>query len=206
MIFSTLSPMTAAAVVPLDPAGFQQWTSSLARLLETARKQLGKDRSAAEAVIVTASALLRVEVERQSGASDASTPGLAGWQLQRVRTYIEENLDRTIHVKTLSEIARRSPAHFSRAFKRSFGEPPHAYIVRCRLERATHLMLATDDSLSEIAVICGFTDQAHLSNLFRQRVGVSPAGWRRTRREPRCGSVSSGSRVAGRTPVAGDQV
>jgi AraC family transcriptional regulator len=200
MNFSTTSKLTANPAAAPDLAGFQQWTSSLARLLEAARQEIDKDQSAAKAVIVMASALLRVEVDRQAGTGHGGSSGLAGWQRQRIWTYIDANLDRTIHVKKLSDIARLSPAHFSRAFKRSFGEPPHAYIVRCRLERATHLMLATDGSLSQIALTCGFTDQAHLSNLFRQRIGVSPASWRQNRRDRAHSSSPSGLQPVGRLP------
>jgi AraC-like DNA-binding protein len=200
MSFSTPSKLIANPAAPPDLAGFQLWTSSLARLLEAARKEIDKDQSAAKAVIVMASALLRVEVDRQAGARHGGSSGLAGWQRQRICNYIDANLDRTIPVKKLSDIARLSPAHFSRAFKRSFGEPPHAYIVRCRLEQATHLMLATDTSLSEIALTCGFTDQAHLSNLFRRRIGVSPASWRQNRRDRAHSSILSCPQPVGRPP------
>ena len=108
---------------------------------------------------------------------------LAPWQVQRVKTLIGERLDQTIHVKDLAEVAQRSVAYFCRAFKRTFGETPHAYIVGCRLDRARRLMLTTDMALSAIALSCGFTDQAHLCKLFRQSEGQSPSVWRRQRRE-----------------------
>jgi AraC-like DNA-binding protein len=96
-----------------------------------------------------------------------------------VRAFIDENLHRTIHAKDLSAVAQRSRAHFSRSFKRDFGEPPHAYVVRRRLERACHLMITSSASLSEIARSVGFSDQSHLCKLFRQAFGQSPSGWRR---------------------------
>lgn len=135
--------------------------------------------------------MLSPEVDQAGDASGISPSGLAGWQQERVRAYIEENLDQKIQVRGLSKIVRRSPAHFSRAFKRSFGATPHAYIVRRRLDRAIHLMLHSDESLSEIALTCGFTDQSHLSNLFRQHIGASPASWRQSRREVSPGSATA---------------
>ena len=84
--------------------------------------------------------------------------------MARVRSFIDLNLHRTIHASDLSAIARRSTAHFSRSFKQAFGEPPHAYIVRRRLEEACHLMLTSSASLSETSCV-GFSDQAHLSKL-----------------------------------------
>jgi AraC-like DNA-binding protein len=166
-------------------AGIHGLASSLAKLLETAKNEFEKDRAAAKASIVMASSLLQVEIDRRASAPDRNTSswGLAGWQIHRVRQFIDNHLDETIHVSHLSEIARRSTAHFSRAFKRSFGKSPHAYLVERRLERASHLMLSSDAPLSEIAVACGFTDQAHLSNLFRQKTGQSPSAWRRERRD-----------------------
>jgi AraC family transcriptional regulator len=95
----------------------------------------------------------------------------------------------TIHIRDLSAVARRSPAHFSRKFKLAVGESPHAYVVRRRLEKACHLMITGAASLSEIALNVGFSDQAHLCRLFRQAFGQSPASWRRERGTP--GEVTS---------------
>src|SRR6202040_305498 len=103
----------------------------------------------------------------------------AAWQILRVRAYIDNNLHRTIQIRDLSAVARRSKAHFSRKFKLAVGESPHVYVVRRRLERACHLMITSSASLSEIASSVGFSDQAHLCRLFRQAFGQSPAIWRR---------------------------
>ena len=99
------------------------------------------------------------------------------------------NLHRIIHIRDLSAVARRSPAHFSRKFKVAVGDSPHAYVVRRRVERACHLMMTSAASLSEIALSVGFSDQAHLCRLFRQAFGQSPANWRRERGIP--GEVTS---------------
>jgi len=172
------SPSTASNS---PPAGVQfgYLAGSLAQLLEVARHQLEHDREAAKASLATASTILQSEIERCSGAKRSSTGGLAGWQVARVRTFITKNLHRTIHTQDLSAIARRTPAHFSRSFKLTFGEPPHAYVVKKRLEKACHLMITSSVSLSEIALSVGFSDQAHLCRLFRQAFGHSPASWRR---------------------------
>lgn len=155
--------------------------NSLAQLLETATRELEHDRDAAKASLVTASNILQSEIERCSPASGSRRGGLAAWQITRVRAYIDNNLHRTIHVRDLSRVARRSPAHFSRKFKLAAGETPHAYVVRRRLEKACELMITSSASLSEIALSVGFSDQAHLCRLFRQAFGQSPAGWRRAR-------------------------
>ena len=158
---------------------FRFVANSLAKLLETARRELERDRETAKASLVTASHILRAEIERCSGANGSTRGGLAAWQIARVRAYIDSNLHRTIHIRDLSAVARRSPAHFSRKFKLAVGDSPHAYLVRRRLERACHLMMTSAEPLSEIALNVGFSDQAHLCRLFRQAFGQSPANWRR---------------------------
>jgi AraC family transcriptional regulator len=163
---------------------FQLVANSLAKLLETVRRELERDREVAKASLATASNILQAEIERCSGANGFTRGGLAAWQILRVRTFIDNNLHRAIHIRDLSAVARRSPAHFSRKFKLAVGESPHAYVVRRRLERACHLMMTSTASLSEIALSVGFSDQAHLCRLFRQAFGQSPANWRRERGVP----------------------
>jgi AraC family transcriptional regulator len=163
---------------------FHLVANSVAKLLETAKRELERDQEAAKASLVTASHILQAEIERCSGANGSARGGLAAWQILRVRAYIDNNLHRTIHIRDLSAVARRSKAHFSRKFKLAVGESPHAYVVRRRLERACHLMMTSAEPLSEIALSVGFSDQAHLCRLFRQAFGQSPANWRRERGSP----------------------
>jgi AraC-like DNA-binding protein len=158
---------------------FQYLAEGLANLLETARRELDSDREAAKASLIAASHILQAEINRCSGANGSVRGGLAAWQILRVRAYVDNNLQRTIHIRDLSAVARRSPAHFSRKFKLAVGESPHAYVVRRRLEKACHLMITGTASLSEIALSVGFSDQAHLCRMFRQAFGQSPAMWRR---------------------------
>jgi AraC family transcriptional regulator len=175
-----------AAPNPSSGAGqqFDCLANSLVQLLETAKRELERDREAAKASLVAASSILQSEIDRRTRGNTSGTSALAGWQIARVTAFIERNLDRTIHNKDLSAVARRSQAHFSRSFKQAFGEPPHAYVVRRRLEKACHLMMTSSAPLSEIALSVGFSDQAHLCRLFRQALGQSPSRWRREREIP----------------------
>jgi AraC family transcriptional regulator len=162
--------------------GFAYLANSLIQLLETARRELERDPEVAKASLVTASTLLQSEIERYSSAGDTARGGLAPWQMLRVRAFIDNNLHRSIHIRDLSAVARRSPAYFCRKFKLAVGESPHAYVVRRRLERACHLMVTSAASLSEIALSAGFSDQAHLCRQFRGAFGQTPASWRREHR------------------------
>lgn len=170
---------------PATGLPFHYLASSLAQLLDTARRELDNDREAAKALLLTASCILQSEIDRHAGANGSRPAALAGWQMVRVRAFIEENLHHNIDTRDLSAVAQRSRAHFSRSFKQAFGEPPHAYVVKRRLARACHLMVTCSESLSEIALSVGFSDQAHLCRLFRRAFGQSPSMWRREHEVPR---------------------
>jgi AraC-like DNA-binding protein len=104
--------------------------------------------------------------------------GLPPRALRRVREYIEANLEETVSVQTLADIAGLSMYHFARAFKQSEGVTPHDYLVQCRVRHAQDLLASTDLPLSEIAVAAGFADQSHCARRFREHVGLSPSSYR----------------------------
>src|SRR5712672_3012527 len=79
--------------------------------------------------------------------------------LTRVVTYIDSNLSGALFVRALARIAGVSSRGFHRAFRQRWGITPHAYVILKRIELAQNLMLTTDDSLSQIALACGMTDQ-----------------------------------------------
>jgi AraC family transcriptional regulator len=185
--FRCLEPELQTTALEVSFAIDQQFhvvANSLVELLEIARRELERDRELAKSSLITASRILHTEIGRCSVANGCRRGGLVAWQIARVRTYIDSNLDRTLHIRNLSAVVYLSPAHFCRKFKLAFGESPHAYVVRRRLERASHLMLTSAASLSEIALSVGLSDQAHLCRLFRRAFGQSPADWRRERRIP----------------------
>ncbi|MBX5461301.1 MAG: helix-turn-helix transcriptional regulator [Steroidobacteraceae bacterium] len=97
--------------------------------------------------------------------------------------HIEANLASTIRLSDLAKLVKLSHSHFCRAFKESFGQPAHAYVMRRRVELAQGLMLTTSEPLSRIAATCGMADQAHFCKLFRRLVGETPNVWRRVHRE-----------------------
>jgi AraC family transcriptional regulator len=157
--------------------------ASVVRILESAQRNFD-DRDAALASLARAASLIQIEIDRKAAPRSANALGvLAGWQVNRVKAYIDANLDTPIHIQHLAAIARRSSDYFGRAFKRTVGETPHGFIVARRVRRAGELMLESDLGLAEIAATCGFADQAHLSKAFRRNHGQSPAVWRRERRE-----------------------
>lgn len=107
---------------------------------------------------------------------------LAPWQEQRIAAHIRENLGASLRGSELAATVQLSSSYFIRAFKVSFGIPPVEYITRLRVLRAQGLMLSTDNSLAEVALTCGWSDQSHFSRRFQRVVGVSPGVWRRQHR------------------------
>ncbi|HEY3654351.1 MAG TPA: AraC family transcriptional regulator [Steroidobacteraceae bacterium] len=114
-------------------------------------------------------------------ATRAPRGGLAPWQVRKMTTYVEMHLDSEIVTTDLATLAKLSTFHFCRAFRESFNESPDTYVVRRRVERAQGLMLHSDASLAQIAIDCGFADQAHFNKAFRRIVDTSPGAWRRAR-------------------------
>ncbi|MFY8105456.1 MAG: helix-turn-helix transcriptional regulator, partial [Elstera sp.] len=84
-----------------------------------------------------------------------------------------------IRVCDLAKLCRLSTNYFCQAFRNTFGRSPHAYLIWRRLERVQQILRTTDRSLSDVALECGFSDQPHLTRLFRQNFGVTPGEWRR---------------------------
>jgi len=151
-------------------------------LLMGASRELEHSQEAAKSSIHRAASLLQAQMRFEGAERQGPSQALLAWQMRLVENYIEEHVDQPILVANLSALLDLSEAHFSRAFRLACGEPPHAYIVRRRVELAAQLMLASRAPLSEIALKCGFHDQAHLSKQFRQLTGETPAAWRRLRR------------------------
>jgi AraC-like DNA-binding protein len=81
-------------------------------------------------------------------------------------------------VAALARAARLSPAHFSREFRRTFGEPPHRYLLSRRLERAAALLRNTDRSIPEICLAVGLRSVGSFTTSFGRAFGLSPAAYR----------------------------
>jgi AraC family transcriptional regulator len=157
----------------------REWLPRVLTLLDAAIHQLHHQQEA-HTTILMATSLLRRETDPGSARQGPGGKGcLLAWQVRKVREYIDTHLATRILLADLCALVRLGEAHFSRVFKRTFGESPHAFVVRRRLEVATDHMLHTDASLRDIALECGFTDQAHLTKSFRQAMGQTPAAWRR---------------------------
>jgi AraC family transcriptional regulator len=155
-------------------------------LLQRASSELARSPGTAKATIASASSLLAERLGEPPAAEPrAQSPlqgGLASWQVRRVSEFVARKLSRPLRVADLSRVVGLSETYFSHAFRRSFGETPHAFLTRRRIERGAELLLTTDRQLCDIAHDCGFADQAHFGRHFRRSMGISPAAWRREQR------------------------
>src|ERR1700712_4660705 len=96
----------------------------------------------------------------------------------RARDAMDRNYTEPLDIAALARIAYVSPAHFIRTFRATFGETPHRYLQRRRVERAMALLRESDRSITDICVAVGFTSLGTFSRTFRDVVGESPTHYR----------------------------
>jgi AraC-like DNA-binding protein len=96
----------------------------------------------------------------------------------RARDAMDRSFAQPLDVPALARIAHSSPAHFSRQFRAVFGETPHRYLQRRRVERAMELLRETDRPVTEICLDVGFNSLGTFSRTFSEVVGESPSGYR----------------------------
>lgn len=108
---------------------------------------------------------------------------LAKARLDKAIDFIESNLDHSIDLTAIASAAGLSPGHFARQFRASIGMAPHQFLMQRRVEHAQRKLGETSATIADIAYGCGFANQEHLTRLFKRICGVTPAVYRRTRRE-----------------------
>ncbi len=104
----------------------------------------------------------------------AHDDGLPPHKLSQVLEYIQTYLDREIKLADLTSLVGMSRYYFCRLFKRSLGVAPYQYVLQQRVERAKQLLKQNELSICEIAFMCGFKDQSHLTTVFRKFTGITP--------------------------------
>jgi AraC family transcriptional regulator len=104
---------------------------------------------------------------------------LASWQERIIVSYIEEHLAEPIPIALLAQLVRLSPFHFSRAFRQSFGMPPHRYHTMQRIEHAKVLLTMPARSVTDVGLSVGFTQTSSFSTTFRRATGMTPSAYHR---------------------------
>jgi AraC family transcriptional regulator len=103
---------------------------------------------------------------------------LPRFKLRRAIEYIRENMEKEISFRDIASHLQMSPFHFSRMFRHATGEPPHQYIMRCRMDRAKALLVETRLPIVDVAFEVGYKSQSHFTTCFGKLVGVTPAAFR----------------------------
>ncbi len=105
--------------------------------------------------------------------------GLAPWQERRAREILRTNIKSGVALREVARECGVSVGHFSHAFRRTLGVAPHKWLIEQRVVLSKEKLRDDGLSLADVAMECGFSDQSHLTRVFRQAVGVSPGAWRR---------------------------
>jgi AraC-like DNA-binding protein len=102
----------------------------------------------------------------------------ASRHLLRAKDLIDARYRDPLDVAALAQAARLSPAHFSREFRRAFGETPHQYLLTRRLERAAAMLRSTDHSVADICFTVGLSSVGSFTTSFGRVYGMSPTTYR----------------------------
>ena len=106
--------------------------------------------------------------------------GLAAWQKRIVTAHIDAHLGEPIPLATLAQLARLSPYYFCRAFKLSFGVPPHRYHTNRRIEHAKSLLAMRTHSVTDIGLTVGYSETSSFTAAFRKVAGLTPSSYQRS--------------------------
>jgi AraC family transcriptional regulator len=173
----------AFAEMPLSPRLFfdDEALSCTARKLQTL---IENPESNTQRYFEALSTVLEHELMGLTGAAAGATlpvrGGLAAWQQRIVTDYIEENLAEQVPLATLAGLVRLSTHYFCRAFKQSFGIPPHHYHSSRRIEHAKTFLAEPTSSVTEIGMSLGFSTTSSFTAAFRKATGQTPTEYRRS--------------------------
>ncbi|MDR0879007.1 MAG: helix-turn-helix domain-containing protein [Treponema sp.] len=122
--------------------------------------------------------ILHITVERMAGQIFSFQGVRHASALRKAERFIWENYTRKISLEEIAGVSGLSPPYFSTIFKEEMGENLSSYLNRLRVEKASHLLLETELTLSDIAGSCGFEDQSWFSKIFKTFTGTSPGKYR----------------------------
>lgn len=113
----------------------------------------------------------------------AGEPGIAASDatIEDIRTYMLDNLDKSLSLDALARRASLSPYHFARKFKRHVGVSPHDFLIDARMNLAVFYLMSSDEPIKNIAYICGFSNECSFCTAFKNRLGTTPTKYRLSR-------------------------
>jgi len=101
---------------------------------------------------------------------------------KKIEEFIVENIDQNITIDDLAKVVGFSQSYFIRLFRNDVGVPPHAYVLARRLEKAEEMLRSSPDiPIKVVAIECGFSDQSHLTRLFKNKFSITPMKFRKVK-------------------------
>jgi AraC family transcriptional regulator len=158
------------------------WDTALKLKAEVGNSGPGSRQYAEALSLVLMHELIRSE-RTAAGAARPLRGGLPAWQQKRVVEFIQEHLAEEISLIALAELVDLSLYHFARAFKQSFGVPPHRYHMARRMDRARSLLQRSALSVTQIGIQIGFRETSSFTRAFRKFTGLTPTEYRRHRED-----------------------
>ncbi|QDT09754.1 HTH-type transcriptional activator RhaS [Planctomycetes bacterium K23_9] len=165
-----------------DDEAVMESGESIINRMESAPEDAGSPR-----LVVTSKVPLRDQKGRVIGVAGISrqieriqTPSGTADAFSQVIEMLHRDYAKNLSTEQLASKAGLSVSHFERRFRRAFGASPRQYLVRVRVENASRLLLSSDQTISQIALACGFYDHAHFSRSFRRVMNVTPSQYRKT--------------------------
>jgi AraC family transcriptional regulator len=154
------------------------WDTALKLKAEVGNSDSGSRQYAEALSLVLMHELFRLE-RTTSAAARPVRSGLPAWRQKRLAEFIQEHLAEEISLTALAELVDLSLYHFARAFKESFGTPPHRYHMARRMDRARSLLQRPALSVTRIGTQLGFRETSSFTRAFRKFTGLTPTEYRR---------------------------
>jgi AraC family transcriptional regulator len=150
-------------------------------MIPAVRNPQFQDKLFSELVLQATSRHIASEYADLGSVERSSTRSLSKAQEARAKDIMVSRIEGNVSVDEIAAECGVSADHFSRTFKWSTGLPPYRWLTLQRVERAKSLLQGSGESLADIALTCGFSNQSHLTRVFSREVGLSPGKWRRHR-------------------------
>jgi AraC family transcriptional regulator len=163
----------------LDPIPFGTVDQKALSFAQMLKAELSQGEAANELYVDALITLFGIHILRTyAGTSKPPNPAkgsLPQYKAKRVQEYLQTNFLQKVSVAELAAVCDLSPGHFLQAFKRTFGLPPHQYLINLRLAAAERLLGESDLSIAAIAYASGFSSQSHLTTTMRKYKNLTPA-------------------------------
>ena len=190
-------------VVTLDPDKFERFAQTEVRVLladaqlkslpqfkdtdichagEMLRDSLASEEQGSELIFESLARVFLVKLIQKYGLQEdayAFSSSFTAKHYKRVLDFVARSYGKTILVEDLAREAALSTSHFAQLFKRTIGMSPIQFVMAFRVEQARKMLKRRDVPLIDIAMSCGFADQAHFSRVFKQVAGESPSKYRK---------------------------